>query len=231
MAIEVVDTDQTTDENSLQTDNTGWETTPVVCKRHSYKGGNICLRCNTPKPVREVSTRVASTDATPTTRGGSKNEKVLRSAISFAWFGVGMTIENLPNRFPKLEPISPVGKVLQFESAVAGQRISTALKKTPAWRPIMALMSHVGPWADLAPLVLPPVLVGMMSLRPSLRNNPTLNSMLIAALVPLMSETAALAQEQAEMISQMSQFNDESVGAAMNMLSNIFGDKESDSSD
>jgi hypothetical protein len=213
---DAVDTDATTDTNG----QSQWEQS-APCKRHSYKGGNTCIKCGTPKPVRIPSRKVS--DGEPSERGVSAPTKTLRQVLSLTWMGLGVGIEKLPDKWERLEPIRPVGKVIQYESAVAGTRIQKALRKTALWTPIMAFLRQMGPWTELAPLLAPPIIVGMMSIWPKLQENTMLTGMLVAMMIPLAEETKKMAEEQKELMSQMGQFTQENMIEAMGVISEFFG--------
>lgn len=205
----------------------GWENTPVICKRHSFKGGSVCVRCGTPKPVH--TPRVVSSTSEPRPARGEENIKMVRNAASLSWMALGMAVEYVPDRFERLKPLASVGRVMQFEAAIAGPRIQRGLKRTNLWKPLMLVMSRVGPWAELAPLLGPPILVGLMAMSERLEKR--LGPVLLALMVPLMTETAEMAKEQSELLAMTEQFNAESVSQAADMIANFFGDDSDERTD
>lgn len=230
-ATSVVDSDPSVD-SSPDGVASGWVSeTPIVtpcAKRHSYKGGDVCLKCGTPKPVRQARTSSAMpSEATRTPRAErptSASVRTLRGAVSLGWLGLGVACEH----WGRPEHVArPVGRVLQFEAAVAGPRIESALRKTPAWKPIMAILNQVSPWADLAPLIGPPVLVGLMSWQPRLR--PVLANVLVSLLVPVLSEAEKTASEQMEAVAALGNFTEENISRAQDLVAAILSEDEEDS--
>jgi len=116
---------------------------------------------------------------------------------------------------------------MQFEAAIAGPRIQRALRKTPLWKPIMAMMKQVGPWADLAPLIGPPILVGLMASNPKLRD--TLAMPLVAMLTPLVAETAKMAEDTTSAMQLAETFSEENKADALQLVSFLFQDDENES--
>lgn len=189
-----------------------------IGRRHSYKGSDTCLKCGFPKPVHVPrGTRTELAERAP--RGSGETIKLFRGTVSMAWMAMGIGVEHAP--WEQTEHVTvPVGRTLQFQAPIAGTRITNALRKTPAWKPILAMLRAVGPWADLAPLIAPPLLVGLMAQFPQLQER--LMPMAVGMLLPIIAETASMAEEQAELMANMNKFNQEAINEAMGILGGIF---------
>lgn len=189
-------------------------------RRHSYKGGDVCLKCGMPKPVHVPRTRIVS-DGVPAERvprGTAPVVKQFTGMLSMAWMALGIGVSTQDRVRPDIT--GPVGRVLQFQAPVAGPRIKNALAKTPAWKPILAMMRHVGPWTDLAPLIGPPILVGLIAWKPAIERN--VMPFLLPLMMPLVQEVEEMAEEQAALIGSIEEMQ-ERAAKALAALGEIIG--------
>lgn len=195
-----------------------------IGKRHSYKGGEICLKCGMPKPVHVPRERSAEpTERAP--RGSSGVVRQFEGLLSMAWMAMGVGIATQDRVMPDVA--EPVGRVLQFQAPVAGKRIKSALSKTPAWKPILAMMRHVGPWTDLAPLIGPPIFVGLIAWKPRLKNQ--LMPFLLPMMMPLAQEVQEMADEQKALVANIEDMQERAVNA-YGLIESILQTDESRSS-
>ena len=230
----------------------GWEHTDTggtaVCvselgsfARHKWAGGETCERCHVAKPT--AATREAK-DSSGIARTRAPRTGELETAISLAWMGAGIGIEKQPwvgqvymNRETGLyvsakdagendRPVTvaeAVGKTIQMESAIAGKRIDRALRRTPLYKILAPYFSTVGLAADLAPLIAPPLLVGLAAARPDIGER--FKPMMVMMLLPVLAEQAKMAESQNELIEKMEGVNQNTIDAASNLIDELLGTK------
>jgi len=159
-----------------------------------------------PKPVHTPRTpRVVTDEVTERQpRGSGRTVKQFEGLMSMAWMAMGVAVGNQDRVKPDV--LQPVGRVMQFQAATAGPRIKAALSKTPAWKPILAMLKHVGPWTDLVPLIGPPILVGAMAWRPELER--AIMPFLLPIMMPIVQEVSDMAEEQKAMIGNIEQMQE-----------------------
>ena len=164
--------EETTETSADQNSNgaSGWESpeaTPIgMAKhkgRHTYRNG-VCEKCGAIEG--ETKTSVPRKQGSSLAPRG-KSTIGIHSLISFAWMGMGIALERQPWILQesvvegKAPPAKAVGAVLKMESAVAGKRIDKALRGTPVYAALSKMLDAAGPWADLAPLFIPPLVIGL----------------------------------------------------------------------
>lgn len=215
-------------------------------KRHKWDG-EICTHCGATKssvtPERTPSTGKRTT-STRTTKASSQTIEMLAGLL---WQGAGMGLEYLPTRAPFIgrlaEPVSrvnpddpsqsivtappsvAVGRVMQLESAIAGKRIDNALRGTPVGKFINALMNATGPWAEILPLFLPPLIVGAAAMYPEFAAR--FKGIMVAAMIPVLTEASKMAEQQAALMGQLEGVNAETVAQASALVDSLLGIKPS----
>jgi len=168
--------------------------------RHTYRDG-VCIKCGAIEG--QTQPRQQRTSLAPRAKSGSIGIPQLISAV---WMAAGIGLERQPwiLQEPTQEGMAPpavaVGRVLKLESAVAGKRIDKALRGTPVYAVLTKMLDAVGPWADLAPLIAPPLIIGIASVKPELGEQ--FRPMLVASLIPMLIESAKMAEEQARLLQQ-----------------------------
>lgn len=192
--------------------------------RHTYRDG-VCIRCGR----REDDTTPTKTQRQEITRSVSKSVS-LDTLISGVWMAAGIGLEKQPwiLRTPAAEgmasPAEAVGKVLQLESAVAGKKIEKALRGTAVYKLLHTFLNSVGPWAKLAPLLMPPLIVGIASVRPDIGER--FRPMMVAAMVPMLVEAAKMQEEQARLVAQMEEVSADMISAANALVDELLGTKQ-----
>lgn len=218
--------------------SSGWVTEPEaasVCKRHRWDGGDVCVRCGASRA--SVSTQ-RSTGATVEIVGKARATRVggrtgdLETLISIGWAGMGFGIQRQP--FLLQEPTGrldangdditvakAVSAAWMMESAVAGKRIDRALRRTPVYKHLVRWLTPAGLVADIAPLFVAPLIVGLAAYRPETAQQ--FKPMLVAAMVPVLAEAARLAEQQNDLMGKLGDVNDETREMAEAFLDNILG--------
>jgi hypothetical protein len=236
---EAVPGEQPTGESGWETPTTA-ETGNVItpCRRHTFKGGQTCIRCGAPRPARAVrAPRAASA-------GGSSES--LETVLTLLWGAIGLGIEHQPliGKEPRtftLHSINPindeiietevkgapvsvaVGKALQMEAAVAGRRIDRAWRHgSPLSYALVNLFVNKVTWAtDLAPLLVAPMVV---ALPPAILER--VKPMLAQALIPVLVEQAQMMRKQADAMDNLDQFTKDAVENAESMIDVMLGIKQ-----
>jgi hypothetical protein len=206
-------------------------------KRHRWDG-DICKRCGAVKSAVSASGERKSSGSR-TLRGSGKASNTIETIASLCWMGAGMGFEYLPTRAPLIgrlaEPVErtdgtfgaapsvAVGRVMQLEASIAGKRIDSALRGTPVGKFIVALLNATGPWAELAPLFLPPLMVGIAAMYPELAER--FKGLMVAAMIPVLTEASKNAEAQAALMSQLEGVNAETVAQAAAVVDSLLGIK------
>jgi hypothetical protein len=227
----------------------GWENGPVsegaVCvselgafKRHSWAGTDTCERCGA---VKERPASPTKEPGAPARTRGIGRTGELETAISLAWMGLGIAVEKQPwlgNVYMNRETgeyVTPtgdeesrpvtiteaVGKTLQMESSIAGKRIDRALRRTPLYRVLVPYFATAGVVADLAPLLAPPLVIGLATARPDIGEK--FKPMMVALLLPVLAEQAKMAEAQMELMSKVEGVNAEVLERATAMVDDLLG--------
>lgn len=200
-------TDETAADQNSNGDS-GWETTPSIPigvaphkGRHTYRDG-VCIKCGAIEGQAQPKQPRSSSSISRTT----KSVVSLPSLFSAVWMAASIGIEKQPWILAesvvegKAPPSVAVGRTMKMESAVAGKRIDKALKGTPVYAALTKLMEAAGPWAELAPLFAPPIIIGLASVKPELGEQ--FRPVLVGALIPILIESAKMAEEQARLLQQ-----------------------------
>jgi hypothetical protein len=213
----------------------GWEvpqesTTPIGVRphkgKHRFRDG-VCTKCGAIEG--QVQPRQQRTSLSP--RG--KTTIGIPQLISAVWMAAGIGLEKQPwiLQEPVQEGMAPpavaVARVIKLESAVAGKRIDKALRGTPVYAALTKLLDVAGPWAELAPLFAPPLIIGLASIKPELGEQ--FRPMLVASLIPVLIESTKMAEEQARLLAQFEGVTAEVVQQANAIVDSLLS-KEDDSS-
>ena len=146
-------------------------------KRHKWDD-QICTHCGATK-ASVTPERTPRTPGTPRTTRVSSG--TIEQLVGLLWLGAGLGSEHLIKPETPLigsfavpveradgtsgaAPSVAVGKVLQLEAPIAGKKIEAALRGTAVGKFINALMSATGPWVELIPLMVPPLVIGFAAL-------------------------------------------------------------------
>jgi hypothetical protein len=223
----------------------GWEApaaTPIGTGKHKGRhmddGNGVCLKCGL--IIADIQ-RKGSTPRTGSTR--SSNSLTIEMIASMAWLGAGIGLQHLPAQTPLIGVIAqPValqdaegrvigegaapsvaaGRVMQLEASIAGKRIDRAIKGTVVAKFINAILNMSGPWAELVPLLLPPLIIGGVAAWPSIVERfPVVKGMMIAAILPVLVEASKLAENQAALMSNLESVSQENIAEAVNVINSM----------
>lgn len=242
-----------TEDVAAQNGKGGWETdaqaaTPIgtgtVCgspgaayKRHKWDD-QICTHCGATKAsvAPERTPREKGTGGTRTTRASSGTIEQIAGLI---WMGAGMGLEYLPSKTPVIgafaepvvrpdgsegaSPSTAMGRVMQLEAPIAGARIEKALRGTIVGKFVNALMNASGPWAEILPLFIPPLMVGAAAMYPELAER--FKGFMVAAMVPVLVEASKMAEQQAKLMGQFEDVSAERVAQASALVDSLLGIK------
>jgi hypothetical protein len=236
------DTTETTD-TAAQSSNgaAGWEDAPTATAtgkhkgRHVDDGNGICVKCGQP-----ITQRTSTLG-----RPRSSNSLTIEMVASMMWLGGGIGLEHLPQTVPVIgviakpveredgsegaSPAKAAGRVMQLEAAIAGKRIDRAVRGTVVGKFINALLNISGPWAELVPLFLPPLLLGGAAAFPALVERfPVLKGMMVATMLPVLTEAAKLAEQQGALMQNLQSVNEETIAQTVNVIQDILSDKSTD---
>jgi hypothetical protein len=201
--------------------------------RHTFRDG-FCIKCG--KAESEVSE--GSAKSSSLTRGRSSNNLTIEMLASALWLGAGIGIENIPEQTPFIgiiakpverpdgsegvAPTKATGRMLQLEASIAGRRIDKAIKGTIVAKFLNALLNASGPWAEIVPLLLPPLIMGVAAAYPAvIERFPALKALMVATMVPVLTEAAKLAEQQSELMGVLNQANEQTIAQAINEIQNI----------
>lgn len=200
-----------------------------IGKRHKYKDRSTgetysyCLVCGRQRPVPGSSQRTSSGVSGGGGGGrGRKGPNPLDMLLSGGWMGLGYLAGAV---IP--EPAGPaVSRTLKLEAAVAGPKLHSALKRTPIY-PYLAIATNQFGWlADISMLLTPPLLVGLLALRPELKK--PLKPMIAGALIPVIAESIAMQKKQAAMMEELSKYDEETIKASMQAVDYLIDGSVSD---
>lgn len=186
----------------------------TIGKRHKYKDRATgqtytdCLVCGRPRPAPGSSQRASSGVSVSSGGRGRKGPNPIDMLLSGGWMGLGYLAGAM---IP--EPAGPaVSRTLKLEAAVAGPKLHSALKRTPIY-PYLAIASNQFGWvADISMLLTPPLLVGLLAMRPELKG--PLKPMIAGALIPVIAESIAMQKKQAAMMDELSKYDEETIKMA-----------------
>ncbi len=239
---------ETSDDAAAQNSNgdAGWEapaaSTPIGVGKHKGRhmddGNGVCLKCGL------VISDIQRKGSTP--RTGSprvSNSMTIEMFASMAWLGAGLGLQHLPAQTPLIgviaqpvalqdaegrvigEGVAPsvaAGRVMQLEASIAGKRIDKAIKGTVVAKFINALLNMSGPWAELIPLLLPPLIIGGVAAFPALiERYPVLKGMMVASMLPILSEAAKLAEQQSALMDNLGAVSQENVAQAWSVIQDV----------
>ena len=140
---------------------------------------------------------------------------MLPAAWSFAYGAIGQAIEA---QGP--EPASPpVGRVMQFQAPLAGERLHALASKVPIYRQATALAGG-GILDDILELVAAPLLVGIMSTNEQARM--TLWPILAGSLQQSAVAIAKAQKEQRDAMESVGEFTEEAQQIMEQMASSLF---------
>jgi hypothetical protein len=246
----VYDNVETSDDAAAQNSNgdAGWEapaaSTPIGVGKHKGRhmddGNGVCLKCGL---VIADAQRKTATRSTGSTRSSSTNSMTIEMFASMAWLGAGLGLQHLPPQTPLIgviaqpvalqdaegrvigEGVAPAvaaGRVMQLEASIAGKRIDKAIKGTVVAKFINALLNMSGPWAELIPLLLPPLIIGGVAAFPALiERYPVLKGMMVASMLPILSEAAKLAEQQSTLMDNLEAVSQENVAQAWSVIQDV----------
>lgn len=139
--------------------------------------------------------------------------------LGLGWAGLGFAFEHVgPEPFG-----APVGRVLQLQAPVAGDTLTKALKKTPAYGMVKPFMDAVGPWTELAQLFALPIMTAAVAMKPEVLNAPPIQAMFMSQLVPAIAQAKQRAEEQKQLTEELSQFTPEARQEAQAVMSWLIG--------
>jgi hypothetical protein len=219
----------------------GWEapasSTPIGTGRHKGRhmddGNGVCLKCGL--VIADIKGSRASSNVV---RPRTSNSLTIEMVASMLWLGAGLGLEHMPPTLPvigviakpveegKASPAKASGRVMQLEASIAGKRIDKAIKGTVVAKFINALLSMSGPWAELIPLFLPPLIIGGVAAWPQLVERfPVLKGMLVATMLPVLTEAAKLAEQQSALMGNLEAVSAENIAQAVTVISGILSDE------
>lgn len=139
-----------------------------------------------------------------------------------------MALGVVTERYVPKPPGPPMGRILQLEATIAGPKVAAALKHTPIYP--WLVRATVGPWAELMPLIVPPLIVGAVSMNPQLMER--VRPLLLSMILPIVVENMKKAEEQSALIQMMGDVTDQHYQIASSLIDSIFAtDDDSDSRD
>lgn len=227
----------------------GWEapasSTPIGMAphkgRHTYRDG-ICEKCGRIQSEAQES-RPASSKSVG--RPSTSNSLTIEMVASMLWLGGGIALEKLPEQTPIVgviarpveredgslgaSPAKAAGKVMQLEASIAGKRIDRAIKGTVVARFINAILNATGPWAELVPLLLPPLILGGAAAFPAfVERFPVLKGMMVATMLPVLTEAAKLAEQQQALMGNLQTVSAENIASAVSVIQGILNNEEAE---
>jgi hypothetical protein len=114
----------------------------------------------------------------------------MRPLLASLWLGIGQLVEmNAP------EPAGPpVGRMLQFEAPYAAEQLHPHLRRLPLYRGLDEVTGGI--MDDIGPLIMAPVIVGLMATNPALGRSlePMLRGTLEQMAVAMVTERRKVAQ-------------------------------------
>lgn len=194
----------------------------LVCEHCSaelvYSGRGPRPRfCAAHKDKRNRETTPTGTPVSSPARSRSK-KKDTTAGYSMAWAGAGYLIaQKMP------EPAGPpVGRLMQLQAPDAGPRLARVLgpyiDKIGFLKKLTSRGEDLG---DVVALLLPPLLVGAISLE--LVPSPIVGPILAQLLRPMAAELLKASREQAEDLAAMGEAGEEVNAALEELLGSIFG--------
>lgn len=243
------ETTATPGDSAAQNSNgeSGWEpeapATPIGVGKHKGRhvddGSGVCVKCGL--VIADIKGTRTSSNAVGRPR--SSNSLTIEMVASMLWLGAGVGLEHVQPSWPVVgvigkpveredgttgaSPAKASGRVMQLEAAIAGKRIDKAIKGTVVAKFINAFLSMSGPWAELIPLFLPPLIIGGVAAWPSLVERfPVLRGMMVATMLPVLTEAAKLAEHQAALMGNLEAVSAESINNAMNVIASVLNNEE-----
>ena len=239
-----------TEDTAAQNGKGGWETeqtsaspigTGAVCgtpgasfKRHKWDD-QICTHCGATK-ASVAPERTPREKGTPRTTRASSG--TIEQLVGLLWLGAGLGSEHLIKPETPLigafavpveredgstgaAPSVAVGRVLQLEAPIAGKKIEAALRGTAVGKFINALMSATGPWTELIPLMIPPLVIGFAALYPDISDR--FKPIMVAMMTPTLSEASRMAEAQSKLMSQLDDVSAENFARAAAAVDAMLG--------
>jgi hypothetical protein len=226
----------------------GWEapasSTPIGVGphrgRHKYVDG-VCEKCGRKQSDAQAA-QAQRTGSTSMGRPRTSNSLTIEMVASMLWLGGGIALEHQPPQTPVIgviaqpveredgttgaSPAKASGRVMQLEASIAGKRIDRAIKGTVVAKFINALLSMTGPWAELVPLFLPPLIIGGVAAWPSVVERfPVLKGMMVAVMLPVLSEAAKLAEQQSELMGNLQAVSAENIAQAVSVIQDMLNNE------
>lgn len=237
MARRITDDEREATDTAAQSSNgqSGWEEPEIEAQpigfaphkgRHTYRDG-ICIKCGRKESDEEKPKTLA--------KARTSNNITLEMMASGVWLLAGVGLENLNPEWPVVGPVlkpiaSPVeredgslgvapskaaGRMMQLEATIAGKRIDKALKGTVVAKFINALLNATGPWAELVPLILPPLIMGAVAAYPAIVERfPMVKALMVGTMLPVLKEAAKMADEQEALKEMVGSVDQESIAQA-----------------
>lgn len=232
---------ESADETEVADRPSGWETAPetggTACKRHRWNGGDTCVRCGATKAdVQNARTGSDGSGGSVEVVGRARQSRGrsgdLETLISIGWAGIGFGISRQPwllqeptgrkdSSGDEITVAGSIGAAWSVESAVAGKRIDRALRRTPVYRHIVRWITPAGVAADIVPLFIPPIVVGLAAYKPEVARE--FKPLLMGLMIPVLAEAAKLAEQQAELVANLGNVNDEVIQQASDFIDNLVG--------
>jgi hypothetical protein len=228
------DNEQSTEGSGGWETPTAQETVVTPCKRHTFKGGDTCVRCGAPRTARVARPRA------PRAVGGVSSRDSLETVLGLLWGGIGLGVQHQPliGKTPRVYTINDeevegasvseaVGKALQMEAAVAGRRIDHAWRKgSPLSYLIVNAFVNKVTWAtDLAPLLAMPLIA---ALPPVVLER--IKPQLAQLVVPVLVEQAQMIKKQSEMMGNLDAFTKQAIIEAERTIDQVLGIRKEDAS-
>jgi hypothetical protein len=237
----VYDNVETSDDAAAQDSNgaAGWEATAAATPigmgphrgKHTYRDG-ICIKCGQSQSDVQARQQARGTRTSSTPR--TSNSLTIEMITSMAWLGFGKGLELLPEQTPFIgviatptqegmaAPSQAAGRVMQLEASIAGKRIDRAIKGTVVAKFINAILNMTGPWAELVPLFLPPLLIGGAAAFPALiERYPWIKGMMVATMLPVLTEAAKLAEQQSALMGNLEAVSQENIAQAVSVINDM----------
>jgi hypothetical protein len=247
-----IDENRTAEEQQEASTEGAWETPAesngavVPCKRHRWKGGDVCIRCGTPKSavVKTVAGRT-SAGLNATRRGGRSNSfSFMEMLLSTGWLLIGHGIEKLPtplqepwrkdgepvamreNDKGEIVPLTPafaIGNTWKMESGVAGARLHRFGMQFPTYKLVSAMLEPVGKYADVGQLFAPPLFMGLAAMKPEVVDDPTIKGIMLGALIPILVEQAKMMERQNELLQTLEGATEAQINLANQIVDSMLG--------
>jgi len=120
---------------------------------------------------------------------------------------------------------------MMLQSAYAGTVLTAAFKRTPFYAEFKPWLNAVGPWKDLAQLIVTPLLMGALAFRPEAIASPLLQGMLVESLVPAVVAAKKRQQQQIDAMKELDELDESAKQEVMAAIGWILGQEPEEQTD